>query len=144
MSSAFSDSGHSTQVDKDIAKAPYYHGLLPREDMKTMLLANGDFLVRTTEPHPGEKRACVISVMVDERKEEHGIKHYIVRNVNGKYTLGDFGFKSVTELVDYYANTGQPIVKVCSLIGSALAAGLDRTKRDPPQIGATPVLGART
>ncbi|KAH7729004.1 kinase domain-containing protein [Aphelenchoides avenae] len=104
------------QVDKDIAAAPYYHGLLPREDMKTMLLANGDFVVRTTEPNKGEKRTCVLSVMLDERKDEHGIKHFIIKHVGEKYVIHEYGFKTITELVEYYLKTGQSVGKSANAI----------------------------
>lgn len=33
--------------DNPITKENYYHGLLPREDIKSMLRHNGEFLVRT-------------------------------------------------------------------------------------------------
>lgn len=60
-------------VDKALADAPYYHGLLPREDIKMMLKTNGEFIVRTTEPVAGQPRAFVISVMVREEMEELGV-----------------------------------------------------------------------
>lgn len=60
-------------VDKTLADEQYYHGLLPREDIKMMLRNNGEFIVRTTEPVAGQPRAFVISVMVSEEKEELGV-----------------------------------------------------------------------
>lgn len=60
-------------VDKSLADEQYYHGLLPREDIKVMLRNNGEFIVRTTEPVAGQPRAFVISVMVSEEKEEFGV-----------------------------------------------------------------------
>lgn len=62
-----------TVVDKTLADEEYYHGLLPREDIKMMLKCNGDFIVRITEPVAGQPRAFVISVMVHEEDEERGV-----------------------------------------------------------------------
>ena len=59
-------------MEKHIEHEPFYHGLLPREDMKTMLKKNGDFLLRTSEPNAGE-RAVILSMMVHEDREEHGV-----------------------------------------------------------------------
>lgn len=47
-----------------LAKEPWYHGLLPREDMKQLLTQRGDFLVRFTDPKVGEPRKFVLSVYV--------------------------------------------------------------------------------
>ena len=69
---------------KALEDAQYYHGLLPREDIKVsqprraarltrrvsqqMLKNNGDYLVRMTEPSQKGKREYVISVMYDKDK----------------------------------------------------------------------------
>lgn len=55
-------------------------GLLPREDIKAMLRSNGDFLVRTTEPVAGQPRAFVLSVMVQQEKEDQGVIKMIKNN----------------------------------------------------------------
>ncbi|VIO97650.1 Protein kinase domain containing protein [Brugia malayi] len=99
-------------VDKTLADEQYYHGLLPREDIKMMLRNNGEFIVRTTEPVPGQPRAFVISVMVAEEKEELGIKHYVIqRTPNGKYTIEKYGFDSVPEMINFHLNKHESLVK---------------------------------
>ena len=64
-------------MEKHIEHEPFYHGLLPREDMKTMLKKNGDFLLRTSEPNAGE-RAVILSMMVHEDREEHGVSFHLL------------------------------------------------------------------
>ena len=73
-------------MGRNLEEAPYYHGLLPREDIKViesrnacslsrvavaqmMLKHKGDFLVRMTEPQQKGKREYVISVMFDVEKD---------------------------------------------------------------------------
>uniref|UniRef100_A0A8R1IRC3 SH2 domain-containing protein n=1 Tax=Caenorhabditis japonica TaxID=281687 RepID=A0A8R1IRC3_CAEJA len=58
--------------DKNIHSEQWYHGLLPREDIKVMLRKNGDFLVRSTEPKQGEARQYVLSAMHNEEAEDAG------------------------------------------------------------------------
>ena len=53
-------------VDEDLLRQPYYHGLLPREDVPELLRKNGEFLIRITEPSAGMAQSVVISVMWDE------------------------------------------------------------------------------
>lgn len=80
-------------VDRQLASELWYHGLLPREDIKVsepqrskgptdsemprmfqmMLRNNGDFLVRTTEPVAGQPRAFVLSVMFRQELEDQGV-----------------------------------------------------------------------
>ena len=60
-------------MEKQIEKEPYYHGLLPREDMKEMLKKNGDFLLRMSEPQNAGERAIILSLMVNEDKDEGGV-----------------------------------------------------------------------
>ncbi|TKR64395.1 hypothetical protein L596_024937 [Steinernema carpocapsae] len=106
-----------TMVDPGLAAEKYYHGLLPREDIKLMLRNNGDFLVRTTEPVAGKPRAVVISIMVDSHDEDKGIKHYVVqRTSNGKFTIDKYGFDSVTDLISHHLNQKESIVKTAEII----------------------------
>lgn len=68
-------------MEKHIENEPYYHGLLPREDMKTMLKQNGDFLLRMSEPQAGE-RAIILSMMVREEKGDKGVSIFLIFDVN--------------------------------------------------------------
>ncbi|KAK0420756.1 hypothetical protein QR680_014866 [Steinernema hermaphroditum] len=103
-------------VDRSLAAEQFYHGLLPREDIKSMLKNNGDFLVRTTEPVAGKPRAIVISVMVDHHDEDKGIKHYVVqRTSTGKYIIDKYGFDSISEMVNHHKNK-ESLVKTAEII----------------------------
>jgi len=89
-------------AERSIEKVLYYHGLLPREDIKLMLKRNGDLLVRTTEPKAGQSRCFVLSVMYDENREEAGIKHYVVQVRDGKYIIERYAFDTMPEMIDYH------------------------------------------
>ncbi|KAJ1371497.1 hypothetical protein KIN20_033462 [Parelaphostrongylus tenuis] len=67
-------------MNKQLSNEPWYHGLLPREDIKMMLRTNGDFLVRTTEPVAGKPRAFVLSVMIKQEFEDQRAHDVILRN----------------------------------------------------------------
>ncbi|KAI1724003.1 protein tyrosine kinase domain-containing protein [Ditylenchus destructor] len=97
--------------DQTIYNAPYYHGLLPREDIRVMLKRNGDFLVRTTEPKPGQPRCFVLSAMFDEKLEEAGVKHYVIQTRNGQYVIERFAFARITEMVNWHLTKQEPISK---------------------------------
>ncbi|KAK6010752.1 hypothetical protein OSTOST_24181 [Ostertagia ostertagi] len=68
------NSSDDNMVDRQLASELWYHGLLPREDIKMMLRNNGDFLVRTTEPVAGQPRAFVLSVMFRQELEDQGVR----------------------------------------------------------------------
>lgn len=46
----------STKTRQDLEKEDWYHGMLPREDIATLLKENGFYLVRLTEPKQGQVR----------------------------------------------------------------------------------------
>uniref|UniRef100_A0A8R1EXW2 SH2 domain-containing protein n=1 Tax=Caenorhabditis japonica TaxID=281687 RepID=A0A8R1EXW2_CAEJA len=54
----------SKSNEQVLANEPWYHGLLPREEMKVLLTQRGDFLIRFTEPKAGEPRKFVLSIFV--------------------------------------------------------------------------------
>ncbi|EGT51440.1 hypothetical protein CAEBREN_05957 [Caenorhabditis brenneri] len=102
--------------DKDIHTEPWYHGLLPREDIRVMLRKNGDFLIRSTEPKQGEARQYVLSAMQNEEQEDAGVKHYVMRvNANNQIFLETKGFETITSLVNYYMTSKEPIKKMTTL-----------------------------
>uniref|UniRef100_A0A1I7RJJ3 Tyrosine-protein kinase n=1 Tax=Bursaphelenchus xylophilus TaxID=6326 RepID=A0A1I7RJJ3_BURXY len=98
--------------DPSIVNEQYYHGLLPREDIKIMLRRNGEFLLRTTEPTKEATRSYVLSVMVYQEKEENGIKHYVIQNHHGRWSIEKFGFDSIKAMIDYHMSKGDSISKV--------------------------------
>ncbi|CAB3408111.1 unnamed protein product [Caenorhabditis bovis] len=99
-------------VDKNIHTETWYHGLLPREDIKLMLRKNGDFLIRSTEPRPGEPRQYVLSVMKNEELEDQGIKHFVLREGTGKIFLEARGFDTISCLINHYMSTKEPIKQI--------------------------------
>jgi len=98
-------------VEKQLAVEQYYHGLLPREDIRQMLRTNGDFLVRTTEPVAGQPRAFVLSVMVQQEREDQGIKHYVIQRANGKFSIERWSFDSIPDMISHHLNRGESVSK---------------------------------
>ncbi|CAD6187773.1 unnamed protein product [Caenorhabditis auriculariae] len=101
-------------VDKNISSEMWYHGLLPREDIKAMLRKPGDFLVRSTEPVKGSPRQYVVSVCVKEESEE--VKHYVLREHEDKVFIEKEGFESITKLIEHHYVNKEPISKVTMLL----------------------------
>uniref|UniRef100_A0A0K0EH97 Tyrosine-protein kinase n=1 Tax=Strongyloides stercoralis TaxID=6248 RepID=A0A0K0EH97_STRER len=91
---------------KNIHKASYYHGFLPREDISKMLQHVGDFLVRLSIPVPNESQSYILSVVKAgycDGKSIKELKHFIISKSNdNKYTISDSFFPSIVELVEYY------------------------------------------
>ncbi|TKR72077.1 hypothetical protein L596_019591 [Steinernema carpocapsae] len=86
-----------------IMEQEYYHGLLPRDDVQSMLTQRGDFLVRTTEIRSGSNRQYCLSVQWNGN-----MHHFILApNLSGMYTFehgvpGVPEFPTVYELVTYH------------------------------------------
>uniref|UniRef100_A0AC35F9J4 SH2 domain-containing protein n=1 Tax=Panagrolaimus sp. PS1159 TaxID=55785 RepID=A0AC35F9J4_9BILA len=97
--------------DNSLHLLPYFHGLLPREDLIQLLKISGDFVIRSTEPRPGQQRQFVLSVMIDEKLGGDGIKHLIFspgEPGTGKYLLGTMN-DTAPKIVEYYLQTRIPI-----------------------------------
>uniref|UniRef100_A0A158PAX1 Tyrosine-protein kinase n=1 Tax=Angiostrongylus cantonensis TaxID=6313 RepID=A0A158PAX1_ANGCA len=120
-------------VDRQLACEQWYHGLLPREDIKKpikryrnsppmssfqmMLRNNGDFLVRTTEPVAGQQRAFVLSVMFKQELEDQGIKHFVITNLpNGKFSIEKYAFDSVSQMVEHHLQKKESISRANEVI----------------------------
>ncbi|TKR87157.1 hypothetical protein L596_011606 [Steinernema carpocapsae] len=103
-------------TDPSLLHEQYYHGLLPREDIKLMLRINGDFLVRTTEPVAGQPRAYVLSVMYRQQDDERGIKHYVIQRNAGKYSIEKYGFDSIPAMIDYHVQRKESLVKTFQVL----------------------------
>ncbi|KAL3110296.1 hypothetical protein niasHT_016076 [Heterodera trifolii] len=91
-------------MDADMWRLPYYHGLMPREDMAELLPNDGDFLVRMTEEISGTERVYALSVNVGGL-----LNHVIFRRHNGMLTVdpnSDKGFRTIGRFVDNYLRTG--------------------------------------
>ncbi|EGT50967.1 hypothetical protein CAEBREN_05325 [Caenorhabditis brenneri] len=84
----------------------YYHGLLPRADVRLMLKENGDFVVRMSEPKLGEPRSYVLSVLTDSKlpqEDGNAVKHLVIHNSQKKYWVDNkCSFDSPQALINYY------------------------------------------
>ncbi|KAF1770237.1 hypothetical protein GCK72_002055 [Caenorhabditis remanei] len=94
----------SYSSERVINNEQYYHGLLPRADVRLLLKENGDFVVRITEPKPGEQRSYVLSVLHDKLLEENAaVKHLVIHSANQKFWIDNtFSFESPQALISYY------------------------------------------
>ncbi|KAI6171917.1 Tyrosine-protein kinase [Aphelenchoides besseyi] len=115
-------------TETELQRAPFFHGLLPREDIKTLLREPGEFLVRSTEPKSGEPRCFVLSVMLHPALEENGvrsirpiistifqIKHFLINRVaNNKFAIDSYCFDTIPRLVNYHLRQKVPVSRACS------------------------------
>ncbi|CAJ0602149.1 unnamed protein product [Cylicocyclus nassatus] len=111
MSAALNTLTMSLQFDPKLVKLDYYHGWLPREDVRYLLQRNGDFLVRITEADG--KLDMILCTLYDEEGryqdkngpvEEEDVFNLIIHSARNKYYIGNFLlFKSVDELTNYYS-----------------------------------------
>ncbi|KAI6193509.1 Tyrosine-protein kinase [Aphelenchoides besseyi] len=93
-------------TETELQRAPFFHGLLPREDIKTLLREPGEFLVRSTEPKSGEPRCFVLSVM---------IKHFLINRVaNNQFAIDSYCFDTIPRLVNYHLRQKVPVSRACS------------------------------
>ncbi|PIC12391.1 hypothetical protein B9Z55_028423 [Caenorhabditis nigoni] len=85
----------------ETTEQPWFHGLLPREEVQLLLVKNGDFLVRMSEPSAGQARHLILSVMQNESSQE--AMHYVIRNADGKFSItGKENFDSLIELINHH------------------------------------------
>ncbi|CEF66052.1 Tyrosine-protein kinase Fps85D [Strongyloides ratti] len=88
---------------EELLKLPYYHGFLPREDMRKMLLKPGDFLVRLSQPSEGKRRVYVLSVAKENNAKYPKLKHYLLtKNDKNEYIVEKNKFETIKELIEYY------------------------------------------
>ncbi|GMS89789.1 hypothetical protein PENTCL1PPCAC_11964, partial [Pristionchus entomophagus] len=98
----------SQMADANLSAAQWYHGLLPREDIKQLLRNEGDFLVRMSEPKEPGRREFVLSVMFDPKADL--IKHFVInRSLTNKYSIDKDTFDSVVDLVKHYQDSKQSL-----------------------------------
>lgn len=98
-----------------LSASHWYHGLLPRDDIKTFLVENGDFLVRMSEPNEPGKREYILSTMYD--KSLGKIKHFVIMHKGtNKFVLHGKSFRSIPELVKYFASTKKSITGMMEVV----------------------------
>uniref|UniRef100_A0A0N4ZNK1 Tyrosine-protein kinase n=1 Tax=Parastrongyloides trichosuri TaxID=131310 RepID=A0A0N4ZNK1_PARTI len=98
----------SSEILSELLQLPYYHGFLPREDMRRMLLRPGDFLVRLSQPAEGKPRTYVLSVAKSNGNARlPKLCHYLlIKDNQGKYIVEHNKFETIKELVDFYWKKG--------------------------------------
>ncbi|CAI2348772.1 unnamed protein product [Caenorhabditis sp. 36 PRJEB53466] len=89
---------------ESINKLVWFHGLLPREEVKLLLAKNGDFLVRMSEPSPGQSRHLVLSVMANQDDPNRdGAMHYVIRTNDGRYSITDKdSYNTLVDLINHH------------------------------------------
>ncbi|KHN82011.1 Tyrosine-protein kinase transforming protein Fps [Toxocara canis] len=102
------------QTLKDIEGEEFYHGFLPREDISEMLKEVGDFILRLTQPKPGDPRELVISVRASMEPSSISIRHVILtrKAKQGGFdwiALEDEKYSSLKELIKDYVGSRRPI-----------------------------------
>ncbi|CAJ0602079.1 unnamed protein product [Cylicocyclus nassatus] len=122
---------HVEDFDPTLRKHEYFHGLLPREDAVSLLVKNGDFLVRLSEAE-GSNIKTVLSVLHDPKlrckgatpqAREEFVVHIIIEYDKKKYYIvSDYGFNSVPELIHFYLS--RPIQFKSQLIRLRQSIGL--------------------
>ncbi|CAB3405668.1 unnamed protein product [Caenorhabditis bovis] len=130
----------SKTTEQILANEPWYHGLLPREDMKQLLKEKGDFLVRFTDPKVGEPRMFVLSIFVCDPHDD-GIRHYVFRQVQGKFALDEKWFDSIADLLNYHMRTKEPVASKAPDTVLMRPVGREPWERQHSDVTMTKVLG---
>lgn len=97
-----------------LSASHWYHGLLPRDDIKSFLIENGDYLVRMSEPNEPGKREYILSTMHD--KNIGKIKHFVIQHSGSRFILHGKSFRSIPELIKYFACTKKSITGAIEVI----------------------------
>ncbi|KAM9337838.1 SH2 domain-containing protein 3C-like [Symphorus nematophorus] len=92
----------------DIRSHGWYHGHIPREVSETLVLRNGDFLVRDSLTSVGD---YVLTCRWDNEVLHFKISKVLVKSNETKvqYMLESDGFDSVQELVRFYVGQRKPV-----------------------------------
>lgn len=92
----------------DIRSHGWYHGHIPREVAETLVLRNGDFLVRDSLTSVGD---YVLTCRWDNEALHFKISKVLVKSNETKvqYVLESDSFDSVQELVRYYVGQRKPL-----------------------------------
>ncbi|GMT18382.1 hypothetical protein PFISCL1PPCAC_9679 [Pristionchus fissidentatus] len=102
-------------AETGLNKEKYYHGLLPREDIKMLLVKQGDFIVRMSEPNQGQPgRSFILSVAVNDVE----VKHFVVSKTSeGKFFIDQYSFDNIQALVQHHLKKGDSVTKnyTCTL-----------------------------
>ncbi|CAJ0573740.1 unnamed protein product, partial [Mesorhabditis spiculigera] len=104
---AFSKLGKSLSgMPEGVEHEIWYHGLLPREDINTLLKEQGQFLLRQTEPAQGQGMKTVLSVFWDGKP-----RHFIINKHKEEVLIEKHRFPSVGDLVRFHQTRQIPVTE---------------------------------
>ncbi|XP_049645019.1 SHC-transforming protein 2 [Suncus etruscus] len=89
-------------TEEQLRQEPWYHGQMSRRAAEKLLRADGDFLVRDSVTNPGQ---YVLTGMHAGQP-----KHLLLVDPEGVVRTKDVLFESISHLIDYHVQNGQPIV----------------------------------
>ncbi|XP_040846226.1 SHC-transforming protein 2 isoform X2 [Ochotona curzoniae] len=89
-------------TEEQLRQEPWYHGRMTRRAAERLLRADGDFLVRDSATNPGQ---YVLTGMQAGQP-----KHLLLVDPEGVVRTKDVLFDSISHLIDYHLQNGQPIV----------------------------------
>ncbi|XP_032159975.1 SHC-transforming protein 2 isoform X3 [Mustela erminea] len=89
-------------TEEQLRQEPWYHGQMSRRAAERLLRADGDFLVRDSVTNPGQ---YVLTGMHAGQP-----KHLLLVDPEGVVRTKDVLFESISHLIDYHLQSGQPIV----------------------------------
>ncbi|KAK2508782.1 hypothetical protein MC885_011689, partial [Smutsia gigantea] len=89
-------------TEEQLRQEPWYHGQMSRRAAERLLRADGDFLVRDSVTNPGQ---YVLTGMHAGQP-----KHLLLVDPEGVVRTRDVLFESISHLIDYHLQNGQPIV----------------------------------
>ncbi|XP_006876788.1 PREDICTED: SHC-transforming protein 2 [Chrysochloris asiatica] len=89
-------------TEEQLRQEPWYHGRMSRRAAEKLLRVDGDFLVRDSVTNPGQ---YVLTGMHLGQP-----KHLLLVDPEGVVRTKDVLFESISHLIDYHLQNGQPIV----------------------------------
>ncbi|XP_063002982.1 SHC-transforming protein 2 [Elgaria multicarinata webbii] len=89
-------------TEEQLKQEPWYHGKMSRRDAEKLLQMDGDFLVRDSITNPGQ---YVLTGMHSGQP-----KHLLLVDPEGVVRTKDALFESISHLINYHLQNGQPIV----------------------------------
>nr|pir probable protein-tyrosine kinase (EC 2.7.1.112) - Caenorhabditis elegans [Caenorhabditis elegans] len=101
-----------------IEKEAYFHGLIQREDVFQLLDNNGDYVVRLSDPKPGEPRSYILSVMFNNKLDENSsVKHFVINSVENKYFVNNnMSFNTIQQMLSHYQKSRTEILEACKIL----------------------------
>ncbi|EGT52062.1 hypothetical protein CAEBREN_02498 [Caenorhabditis brenneri] len=104
-------------ISATVEKEQYYHGLLPREDVRLILDRYGDFVVRMSEPKQGEPRSYILSVMYNNKLDDtNAVKHFVINCDQKKYFINNnISFNSIQQMLSHYQKNNAELQDGCKI-----------------------------